>query len=125
MTIPVGDDVELHRLGGADIPNLRLKPGERVLTPPGISVLATGSPEEAVAAMRAGFRQVRKWQAVVVGVATATAAAVRAAGFDVIPAPTTRFGDLHYRIVHADGQAGFIDENLARLAAAFTRYTEC
>jgi hypothetical protein len=57
-------------------------------------------------------------------VGTATAAAIRAAGFEVLPDPTARLPN-HGRLVHPGGLAGFTDENLARLAQAFQNTTGC
>jgi hypothetical protein len=44
---------------------------------------------------------------------------IRQAGFDVLPNPTKKLPN-HYRLIHAEGVAGFIDANLARLSAVFT-----
>jgi hypothetical protein len=44
---------------------------------------------------------------------------IRQAGFDVLPHPTKKLPN-HYRLIHAEGVAGFIDANLARLSAVFT-----
>lgn len=55
-------------------------------------------------------------------VGSTTEEAIRAAGFEVIADPTRAFPN-HYRITHPDGAPGFNDENLARLAAAFTNTT--
>jgi hypothetical protein len=52
-------------------------------------------------------------------VGSATEDGIRGAGFDVIPNPTTKFPN-HHRIIHPQGVAGFIDENLARLSKTFT-----
>ena len=41
------------------------------------------------------------------------------AGVDIMPNPTKKLPN-HYRLIHADGVAGFNDENLARLSAVFT-----
>lgn len=117
MTIALADDVVVHRVGGADVANLRLKPGEAVLTPPGVSTLTGGDAQSAAAAMRRVYSKARKWK-VSLSMGTATAAAIRAAGFDVIADPTPNFPN-HARVVHPNGVAGFIDANLQQLAAAF------
>ena len=44
---PLPDDAQVHRIGGADASALQLKPGEKKLIPPGISMLRAESPEEA------------------------------------------------------------------------------
>lgn len=109
----------LHRIGGASIDNLRLKRAEMMLAVPGISVLKADSPGAAAAAIRAAFPRAQGLQAAAATVGSATEDAVRGAGFDVMPHPTTRFPN-HYRIIHPDGAAGFSDANLAKLASAFT-----
>lgn len=121
--MPLPDDVTVHRVGGADLAGLRLSPLDRAAAPPGLSVLAGGSPRDAAARMRAAFRS-RKWMALSGTVGSATAAAIRSAGFEVIDAPTHTLPN-HARIVHPDGPAGFTDENLARLAAVFQTATGC
>ena len=112
----------LHRIGGASIDNLRLKPAEAALAVPGISVLKADRPEEAAAAIRAAFPKANGLQAAAATVGSATEEAIRDAGFDVIPDPTVRFPN-HHRIIHRDGAAGFNDPNLAKLAGAFTNTT--
>ena len=52
-------------------------------------------------------------------VGSTTEEAIRGAGFDIMPDPTRKFPN-HNRIIHPEGAAGFIDENLARLSKAFT-----
>ena len=125
MTMLVTDDAVIHRIGGAGVPNLRLSPPDIAATPPGVSVLIGGSPQEAAAAMRAGFPTSKKWIRRAGVVASASVAAIRAAGFDVIQAPTVLFGPRHHRIVYPDGVTGFTDENLARLSVVFTLTTGC
>jgi len=53
---------------------------------------------------------------------SASEEAIRAAGFDMIPSPSTALPN-HHRIIHPEGVAGFSDENLARLAEAFANTT--
>ena len=45
---------DLHRIGGASLDNLRLKPRDAALAPPGISVILAPGPADAVREMRAG-----------------------------------------------------------------------
>jgi hypothetical protein len=75
-----------------------------------------GTPQEAAAQMRRAFPDSRKWRET--AQAVGTTAAIREAGFDVVPDPTTRFPN-HVRLIHLQGVAGFTDEPLATLAAAF------
>lgn len=117
MTMPLPDDAVVHRVGGAAVDNLRLRPQELVLFPPGISILVGGTPADAAAVMRAAYPRNRRWHPPTV-VGTATVADIRAAGFDTVVAPTPTFAN-HGRIVHPAGPAGFTDDELARLAAAF------
>ena len=120
----VGDDVVVHRVGGGGVANLRLSSLDRSLSPPGLSLLLDGTPQEAAGAMRQAFPNSKKWQARAGTVGSATVAAIRAAGFDVIADATDRFAN-HARLVHPDGKTGFTDANLTRLAAAFTDTTGC
>ncbi len=117
----------VHRIGGGPIENLRLKPKEQSLIPPGISVFLGGTSQEAAAQMRRAFPDPRKYQrlhALAATVGSATVEAIRQAGFEVIPDPTTRFPN-HARVVHRQGNAGFSDEALAQLAQAFQDTTGC
>jgi hypothetical protein len=93
-------------------------------TPPGISVLLHGTPQEAATQMRRAFPGSRKWRETAQTVGTTTAAAIREAGFDVVPDPTTRFPN-HARLMHPQGVAGFIDEHLVTLAATFCDTVGC
>lgn len=112
----------LHRIGGGTVEDLRLKPAEETLNPPGISILRFPAPGDAAAAIRAAFPRAAGLHALARTVGTTTDGAVRAAGFDVIPDPSTRL-PTHHRLIHPDGVAGFTDANLARLAAAFANTT--
>jgi hypothetical protein len=53
-----------------------------------------------------------------------TAAAVRQAGFDIVPNPTGPFAN-HVRLIHPNGVAGFTDANLAILSQAFSDTAGC
>jgi hypothetical protein len=108
----------LHRIGGGSIDNLRLKPAEERLKPPGISVLRFPAPGDAAAAIRAAFPKATGLQALARTVGTITDEAIRAAGFDVLPGASNRL-PTHHRLIHPDGVGGFTDANLARLASAF------
>lgn len=104
---------QIHRTGGGAIANLRLKPPEATLTPPGISVLQAPTPGEAAAQTRAAFPKAAR----VVG--TTSEALIRSTGFDVVANPTRKFPG-HHRIIHPDGVTWFTDANLARLAEVFS-----
>jgi hypothetical protein len=113
--------VVVHRIGGGQIDNLRLKPREETLDPAGFSVLLGGTPIQAADQMRQAFRDPAKFarlhrDAEVVG--SATVEAIRSAGFDVIADPSARFPN-HGRLTHPAGVAGFTPENLERLASVF------
>ena len=114
----VTPDTVVHRIGGGSVANLRLSPLDAQQTPPGISVLLHGTPQEAATQMRRAFPGSRKWRDTAQTVGTTTAAAIREVGFDIVPDPTTRFPN-HARLVHPQGVAGFSDEHLATLAATF------
>jgi hypothetical protein len=117
-------DAVLHRVGGGSIANLRLSPLDLQETPPGISVLLGGPPQEAAAQMRLAYPRSRKWRRTAGTVATGMVAAVRQAGFDVIPDPSRHLPN-HARLIHPAGAAGFSDANLAALAKVFTETTGC
>jgi hypothetical protein len=115
---PLLPETAVHRVGGGGLANLRLKPKEEALKPPGFSVLLGGTAVEAARQMRQAFPDPRKYarlhaQAETVG--TTTVAALRAVGFDVMPDPSARFPN-HARVIHPDGLAGFTDANLERLS---------
>ena len=109
----------VHRIGGASLANLALKPSEATSEPPGFSVLLGGTPHEAADQMRRVFpdpRQFARLHAQSVIVASATVEEIRLAGFDVISVATGRFPN-HGRVTHGAGAAGFTPENLAQLHA--------
>ena len=54
-----GDD-GIHRVGGNELENLQLKPAEAKLSPPGISVLKGGTPQDAAKQMREAFPKATK-----------------------------------------------------------------
>jgi hypothetical protein len=109
----------MHRIGGSRVENLRLKPREAMLNPPGISLLQASSPGEAARQMREAFPAADGLHEAAQVIGSTTIDNIRRAGFDVIPNPTRKLPN-HYRLVHPDGVAGFNDENLARLSAVFT-----
>jgi len=114
----------VHRVSGGSVENLRLSPLDQKLTPPGISVLLGGTPQEAATQMRQAFPSSRKWRETAHTVGTTTAAAVRQAGFEIVPDPTTRFPN-HARLIHSSGVACFTDANLERLAQTFQDTEGC
>jgi hypothetical protein len=57
-------------------------------------------------------------------VGTTTAEAIRQAGFEIVPHPTSRFPN-HARLIHPNGEGGFSEENLAALSKAFSNTTGC
>lgn len=113
---------DFHRIGGASVENLRLKPREATLDPPGLSVIKAPTPGAAAQEMRAGFPKASKLHEQAKTIGSASADAIRAAGFDVIPATTNALPN-HHRVIHPEGVAGFNDENLARLSEAFVNTT--
>jgi hypothetical protein len=115
---PTGGLRDIHRIGGGNVENLRLKPREAALAVPGISVIQCDTPAEAAAQMRSAFPRATALHAAASTVGSTSAELIRAAGFDIIHVPSATLPN-HYRIVHPDGAAGFTDETLARLAEAF------
>ncbi len=99
--------------------NLRLKPREATLDPPGISLLQAPSPGEAARQMRDAFPAANTLHTAAQVVASTTVDKIRQAGFDVFPNPTRKLPE-HYRLIHPDGVAGFTDANLLRLSAVFS-----
>jgi hypothetical protein len=110
---------DIHRIGGGAVDNLRLKPRELMLNPPGISVLKSPRPGEAARQMRVAFPQARALHQAAATVGSTTEELIRGAGFDIIYVPSVTLPN-HYRIIHPDGAAGFNDLNLARLSQVFT-----
>lgn len=109
---------DIHRIGGGSVENLRLKPREATLNPPGISVLQSPSPGEVTRQIREVFPVAERLHAAAQVVGSTTVDKIRSAGFDVIPNPTKKLPN-HYRLIHPQGVRGFNDENLARLSAVF------
>ena len=99
--------------------NLRLKPREATLDPPGISLLHAPSPGEAARQMREAFPAANALHAAAQVVASATVDKIRQAGFDVFPNPTKKLPQ-YYRLIHPEGVGGFTDANLLRLSAVFS-----
>ncbi|MCH8292498.1 hypothetical protein IH992_15505 [Candidatus Poribacteria bacterium] len=114
----IAPETVVHRIGGGNVANLRLSTLDEKLTPPGISVLLGGTPQEAVTQMRQAFPRSRKWRRTAHTVGTTAAVALRQAGFEIVPDPTTRFPN-HARLIHPDGVVGFTDANLERLTQTF------
>ena len=110
---------DMHRIGGSNVENLRLKSREATLHPPGISLLRAPSPREAARQIQEAFPAADELHAAAQVIGSTTVEKIRSAGFDVIANPTQRLPH-HYRLIHPDGVAGFNDENLARLSAVFT-----
>jgi hypothetical protein len=114
----------VHHVGGGSMANLRLSPLDAQQTPPGLSGLMGGTPLEAADQLRRAFPRSRKWLQSAHTVGTTTAAAIREAGFEIVPDPTARFPN-HARLIHPRGVAGFTDEKLQILAATFRNTTGC
>jgi hypothetical protein len=110
---------DIHRIGGGGVENLRLKPQEAKLDPPGISVLKAPTPGEAANQMRAAFPEARGLHEAARVVGSSTVEKIRGAGFDVVPNATRKLPN-HHRLTHPDGAKGFNDENLKRLSEVFT-----
>jgi RHS repeat-associated protein len=118
---PLPDNAVIHRIGGGTADNLTLKPPEKKLTPPGISVLRAES-AEAASQMAKDVAKEKGWSKLGTAAETMGSAKVsdiRAAGFDVIHDPTATWGDAHARLIHPEGEKGFTPENLDRLSKAF------
>lgn len=90
----------------------------KISPPPGISVFLGGKPIEAAEQVCEAFPNANRLLAAARTVASATAEAIRQAGFDVIVVPTRHFAN-HGRLTHPVGEAGFDDKNLNVLAQVF------
>ena len=113
-------NVSCHRIGGGDSANLKLKPAETNLNPPGISVLVGGTAQQAAGDFRRVFGPHSSLAKKAKVVGTAALDRIRDAGFDVIEDPSTNFPN-HGRLIHpTEGAVGFTDENLKRLSQAFS-----
>jgi hypothetical protein len=84
------------------VENLRLKPREAMLNPPGISLLQASSPGEAARQMREAFPAADGLHEAAQVIGSTTIDNIRRAGFDVIPNPTRKLPN-HYRLVHPYG----------------------
>jgi hypothetical protein len=120
----IAPDTVVHRVGDGSAANLRLSTIDRLQTPPGISVLLSGTPQQAAEQMRQAFPKSHKWQQSARTTGTSTAEAIRQEGFEIVPDPTSRFPN-HARLIHPAGEAGFADANLAELTKAFHDTTGC
>jgi hypothetical protein len=104
------------------VENLRLKPKEKILVPPGVSVLLGGTPEKVRQDVRRAFPHAAVLLEAAATIGTATVAAIRETGFDVIADPTRHFPN-HARLVHPKGIDGFSDADLAELSRVFKNVT--
>ena len=85
---------------------------------PGFSVLQADTPEEAAIQMIDAFPGAARLLKKAEIVGSTSLELIQGAGFDLMPDPTRKFPN-HHRIVHRDGLAGFTEENLSKLSAAF------
>jgi len=115
---PDSSPADIHRIGGASVDNLRLKPREASFAVPGISVIRAPTPGAAAQEMRTGLPRASGLHEQARTVGSASEAGIRSAGFDIIPTPSAALPN-HHRIIHPDGAAGFDDVNLGRLAEVF------
>ena len=110
---------DLHRISGGSVENLRLKPQEVTLTPPGISLLQSPSPGEAARQILEAFPAADRLHEATRVVGSTTVDNIRSAGYDVIPSPTRKLPN-HYRLIHPEEARGFNDANLTKLSTMFT-----
>ncbi len=114
---------DIHRLGGGSLENLRLKPVEMNLDPPGISVLKAPSARKAVMQMWEVFPKADLLHEKARVVGTTSIERIRSVGFEVIPKPTRKLPN-HYRIIHPQDVAGFNDANLMKLSEVFVNTSD-
>jgi len=110
---------DMHRIGGSRMDNLRLKPREATLNPPGISLLHALLPGAAARQIREAFPAADALHEAAQVIGSTSADKIRQAGFNIIPNPTKKLPN-HYRLIHPEGVVGFNDANLAQLSAVFT-----
>ena len=113
---------DIHRIGGANVENLRLKPREAALDRPGISVIKAPTPAAAAQEMRTAFPKAKGLHEQAKTIGSTTEEAIHKVGFELIPTPSTALPN-HHRLIHPEGVAGFDDANLARLAEVFENTT--
>jgi hypothetical protein len=75
------------------VDNLRLKPAEVDLDPPGISVLRGGSPADAARQIRAAFPKAIGLHEAAKVVGSSSEGSIRDAGFLLHPDPSRKFGN--------------------------------
>src|SRR5262245_12266958 len=97
----IGSD-DIHRIGGGSMENLRLKPREARLNPPGISVLKAPSPGEVARQIREAFPDAAELHDAAKVIGSTSVERIRSAGFDIIPNPTRKLPN-HHRLIHPDG----------------------
>ena len=78
--------------------NLRLKPREATLNPPGISLLHAPSPGEAARQIREAFPAADGLHAAAQVIGSTTVDKIRGVGFDVMPNPTRKLPN-HGRMI--------------------------
>lgn len=77
VAVPAAGDRDIHRIGGASVENLRLKPREATLNPPGISVIKAPTPGAAAQEMRTGLPKAKNLHQQAKTVGSATEEAIR------------------------------------------------
>jgi hypothetical protein len=122
MAAPGAATLDIHRIGGATVENLRLKPREAALDIPGISVLKCDTPGEAARQIRAAFPKAKGLHEAAKTVGSTSEELIRSVGFDIIHVPSNALPN-HYRIIHSAGVAGFNDQDLALLVQVFVNTT--
>ena len=120
--VPAGGNRDIHGIGGARVENLRLKSREATLDIPGISVLNAPTPGEAAQQLRLALPKAKGLHEAAKTVGSTSAELIRGVGFDLLHVPSKALPN-HYRLVPAQGIAGFEGENLARLADVFVNTT--
>jgi hypothetical protein len=86
---------DTHRIGGASVENLRLKPREATLSPAGISVIKAPTPGAAATEIRMALPKAKNLLEQARTIGSATEEGIRSAGFDVIAAPSVALPNHH------------------------------
>ncbi len=113
---------DIHRIGGGDVENLRLKPREVTLDVPGISVVKAATPGAAAQEMRTGLPRATKLHEQAKTIGSASEDSIRRVGFEIVFVPSRALPN-HHHIIHPQSAAGFNEANLTMLSAVFQHTT--
>jgi hypothetical protein len=82
-------------------------------------MILADTPEDAARVFRKSFPELLDMVEACHTIGSTTEELIKSVGFDIIHKPSRKLS-MHYRLIHPDGTAGFMDKNLAKLAAVFS-----